>query len=62
MIVCVLLMSNSRGCCLAAPGDHDGATLKQDTMLSIQCIAIQQSHLLMNLQELYNHAVWNTIT
>ena len=26
MIVCVLLVSNSRGCCLAAPGDHEGAT------------------------------------
>ena len=25
MIVCVLLVSNSRGCCLAAPGDHEGA-------------------------------------
>ena len=27
MIVCVLLVSNSRGCCLAAPGDHEGAAL-----------------------------------
>ena len=27
MIVCVLLVSNSRGCCLAAPGDHEGAVL-----------------------------------
>ena len=25
MIVCVLLVSNSRGCCLATPGDHEGA-------------------------------------
>ena len=25
MIVCALLVSNSRGCCLAAPGDHEGA-------------------------------------
>ena len=25
MIVCVLLVSNSRGCCLAAPGDHEDA-------------------------------------
>ena len=25
MIVCVLLVSKSRGCCLAAPGDHEGA-------------------------------------
>ena len=25
MIVCVLLVSNSLGCCLAAPGDHKGA-------------------------------------
>ena len=25
IIVCVLLVSNSRGCCLAAPGDHEGA-------------------------------------
>ena len=24
MIVCVLLVSISRGCCLAAPGDHEG--------------------------------------
>ena len=24
MIVCVLLVSNPRGCCLAAPGDHEG--------------------------------------
>ena len=24
MIVCVLLVSNSRGCCLAAPSDHEG--------------------------------------
>ena len=24
-IVCVLLVSNSRGCCLAVPGDHEGA-------------------------------------
>ena len=23
--MCVLLVSNSRGCCLAAPGDHEGA-------------------------------------
>ena len=27
MIVCVLLVSNSRGCHLAAPGDHEGAAL-----------------------------------
>ena len=27
MIVCVFLVSNSRGCCLAAPGDHEGAAL-----------------------------------
>ena len=27
MIVCVLLVSNSRGCCLAAPGDHEGAVI-----------------------------------
>ena len=25
MIVCVLLVSNSRGCCLVAPGDQEGA-------------------------------------
>ena len=25
MIVCVLLVSNSRGCCLAAQGDHEDA-------------------------------------
>ena len=25
MLVCVLLVSNSRRCCLAAPGDHEGA-------------------------------------
>ena len=25
MILCVLLVSNSWGCCLAAPGDHEGA-------------------------------------
>ena len=25
MIVCVLLLSNSRGCCLAAPGNREGA-------------------------------------
>ena len=25
MIVCVLLVSNSRGCCLATPGDHEAA-------------------------------------
>ena len=25
MILCVLLVSSSRGCCLAAPGDHGGA-------------------------------------
>ena len=25
MIVCVLLVSNSRGCCLTAPGNHEGA-------------------------------------
>ena len=29
MIVCVLLVSNSRGCCLAAPGDHEGAALRE---------------------------------
>ena len=27
MIVCALLVSNSRGCCLAAPGNHEGATI-----------------------------------
>ena len=29
MIVCVLLVSNSLGCCLAAPGDHEGAAYLQ---------------------------------
>ena len=27
MIWCVLLVSNSQGCCLAAPGDHEGAAI-----------------------------------
>ena len=27
MIVCVLLVSNSRGCCLAVLGDHEGAAM-----------------------------------
>ena len=31
MIVCVLLVSNSRGCCLAAPGDHEGAVRGETT-------------------------------
>ena len=30
MIVCILLVSNSRGCCLAAPGDHEGAARQPD--------------------------------
>ena len=33
MVVCVLLVSNSRGCCLAAPGDHEGAAIHTQTCL-----------------------------
>ena len=35
MIVCVSLVSNSRGCCLAAPGDHEGAATILSTAANI---------------------------
>ena len=35
MIVCVLLVSNSRGCCLAAPGDHESAARDQSCLIPI---------------------------
>ena len=34
MIVCVLLVSNSRGSCLAAPGDHEGCALCSTARIS----------------------------
>ena len=45
MIVCVLLVSNSRGCCLAAPGDHEHEVvepalpcyLRDQTWLCVYC-------------------------
>ena len=38
MIMCVLLVSNSRGCCLAAPGDHEGAATIFSTATNILSI------------------------
>ena len=38
MIVCVLLVWNSRGCCLAAPGDHEGAATIFSTATNILSI------------------------